>query len=684
MSGRDSTITVALLFPDLLGTYGDSGNAVILAQRLRWRGFDAEVLTVRSGDPVPAGCQLYVVGGGEDLPQALAGPPARAAGVRSAGAGPLTMAPACWPCAPGSQILGVSFVGPDGVEADGLGLVDCVTRRGRGPRAVGEIVVEPDARAGSAGVERLRESRRCHLGRPGGDRRRPGACGESATATVRGPTGCGPGASSGPTCTGRSSPATRLWPTAPGWVVGDLAPLDDSEQLALRAERLAAAADRTRAGRAAVAPRVSAATGSTGAAGHGGPAARLMTSTALLTDRYELTMLDAALQAGTAAEPAVFEVFTRGLPPGRTLRRLRRGGRLLDALESFRFGPDELEWLAGERRGHAPPPWTGWRSSRSPGDVHAYPEGELYTDGSPVLTVEAPFGQAVLLETIVLSILNHDSAVAAAASLIARGGRRASGDRDGQPAHRLRGRGGGGPGRLPGRASRRPPTWRPAAATGSRPRGRWPTRSCCRSGTSGRPSRPRSPPSGPTPPSWWTPTTPRMASAGRWPRPAPGWPPSASIPATWEPSPAGPGSSWTSSAPPGARVDRDRRSRRPGHPGPRGGPGRRVRRRHRQWSPGSARPRPAWSTSWSPSAGGRSPSSHPARRRTAAASGPGGSPAGPRRWSAWRPASAPGGGRPLQSLVVSGGNALGGGPSLEESRAWHQRVLGGVAARASP
>ena len=59
------------------------------------------------------------------------------------------------------------------------------------------------------------------------------------------------------------------------------------------------------------------------------------------------------------------------------------------------------------------------------GDVHAYAEGELYTDGSPVLTVEAPFGQAVLLETIVLSILNHDSAVAAAASLIAQ----AAGDR---------------------------------------------------------------------------------------------------------------------------------------------------------------------------------------------------------------------------------------------------------------
>src|ERR1700731_1491240 len=78
-----STVTVALLFPDLLGTYGDSGNAVILAQRLRWRNFAAQIVTVRSGDPVPAGAALYVVGGGEDLPQALA---ARQLGPRATGA----------------------------------------------------------------------------------------------------------------------------------------------------------------------------------------------------------------------------------------------------------------------------------------------------------------------------------------------------------------------------------------------------------------------------------------------------------------------------------------------------------------------------------------------------------------------------------------------------------------------
>ncbi len=149
-----------------------------------------------------------------------------------------------------------------------------------------------------------------------------------------------------------------------------------------------------------------------------------MTSTALLTDRYELTMLDAALQAGRADTPATFEVFTRRLPSGRRFGVFAGLARFLNALESFCFGPDELEWLA--RTGVVTPGTLEWLAAFSfAGDVHAYAEGELYTDGSPLLCVEAPFGQAVLLETLVLSILNHDSAVAAAASLIAR----AAGDR---------------------------------------------------------------------------------------------------------------------------------------------------------------------------------------------------------------------------------------------------------------
>jgi nicotinate phosphoribosyltransferase len=142
-------------------------------------------------------------------------------------------------------------------------------------------------------------------------------------------------------------------------------------------------------------------------------------STALLTDRYELTMLDAALQAGTADRPATFEVFTRGVAAGRRFGVFAGLGRLLDALELFRFGPAELDWLADSRI--VTPAALEWLAGfRFEGDLHAYAEGELYTAGSPVLTVEATFGQAVLLETLALSILNHDSSVAAAASLISR------------------------------------------------------------------------------------------------------------------------------------------------------------------------------------------------------------------------------------------------------------------------
>jgi CobQ-like glutamine amidotransferase family enzyme len=135
-----TALGVVLLYPDLLGTYGDGGNATILAQRLRWRGHDVEVITVRSGDPVPTSAEVYVVGGGEDLPQSLAARQLGQSGplhaAVEAGAAVLAV------CA-GLQILGTTFVGPDGVKADGLGLVDAETIRGTGPRAVGELVVEP-------------------------------------------------------------------------------------------------------------------------------------------------------------------------------------------------------------------------------------------------------------------------------------------------------------------------------------------------------------------------------------------------------------------------------------------------------------------------------------------------------------------------------------------------------------
>lgn len=142
-----------------------------------------------------------------------------------------------------------------------------------------------------------------------------------------------------------------------------------------------------------------------------------MSSTAFHTDHYELTMLDAAIAAGVADRPVVFEVFTRSLPPGRRYGVFAGLARVLDGLERFRFGAAEIEWLAGRR--FLSERTLGWLEAyRFSGDVHAYAEGELYTGGSPVLTVCGSFAESVLLETMVLSILNHDSAVAAAASLI--------------------------------------------------------------------------------------------------------------------------------------------------------------------------------------------------------------------------------------------------------------------------
>ncbi|HZR12513.1 MAG TPA: nicotinate phosphoribosyltransferase [Acidimicrobiia bacterium] len=135
----------------------------------------------------------------------------------------------------------------------------------------------------------------------------------------------------------------------------------------------------------------------------------------LRTDAYELTMLDATLRSGTADVRAVFEVFTRGLPDGYGYGIVAGLGRLVDELQEFRFGDDELEYLAATRLVHDTTlDWLG--RYRFTGSIDAYREGETFFPFSPVLTVEAGFGEAVVLETIVLSVLNHDSAVASGAS----------------------------------------------------------------------------------------------------------------------------------------------------------------------------------------------------------------------------------------------------------------------------
>ncbi|MFI1579856.1 nicotinate phosphoribosyltransferase [Embleya sp. NPDC020630] len=138
-------------------------------------------------------------------------------------------------------------------------------------------------------------------------------------------------------------------------------------------------------------------------------------TTALLTDHYELTMLEAALRSGAAHRRTVFEAFARRLPDGRRYGVTAGTGRLLDAIENFRFDDEALSFLdeAGVV-GRATLDWlAGYRFT---GNVWGYAEGECWFPGSPLVVVEGTFAEAVVLETLILSILNHDAAVAAAAS----------------------------------------------------------------------------------------------------------------------------------------------------------------------------------------------------------------------------------------------------------------------------
>ena len=138
-----------------------------------------------------------------------------------------------------------------------------------------------------------------------------------------------------------------------------------------------------------------------------------MTGTALLTDHYELTMISAAIKAERADRACVFEVFARRLPDGRRYGVVAGTGRVLEALEEFRFSDDEIAAL----RGVLDQPTLDWLADyRFSGDIDGYREGELYFPGSPIMTVRGGFAECVVLETVILSILNHDSAIASAAA----------------------------------------------------------------------------------------------------------------------------------------------------------------------------------------------------------------------------------------------------------------------------
>ena len=244
-------VAVALVYPDLLGTYGDGGNARILAERLRWRGIDARMVTVRLGDPLPRTCELYVLGGGEDRPQALAAAELNASGALAAavdhGAAVLAV------CA-GLQVVGTRFLTADGL-CDGVGIVDVETVRGLAVRAVGELAVDPDPALG--------------LPRLSGYENHAGATvlgrGVQRLGTVVSGVGNGDGDDGfvhgrvlgtylhGPVLARNPEVADLLL----RWVVGDLPPLGrpgvDVEARGLRDERLAAVGRATRSGGARLA-----------------------------------------------------------------------------------------------------------------------------------------------------------------------------------------------------------------------------------------------------------------------------------------------------------------------------------------------------------------------------------------------------------------------------------------------
>jgi nicotinate phosphoribosyltransferase len=145
-------------------------------------------------------------------------------------------------------------------------------------------------------------------------------------------------------------------------------------------------------------------------------------STALLTDKYELTMLQAALADGSAHRRCTFEVFARRLPNGRRYGVVAGAARVLDAVAEFRFDPPQLAHLEPILDRRTLDHLAGWSFD---GDIDGYPEGELFFPDSPVMSVTGSFASAVILETLILSILNHDCAIASAAARMrsAAGGR---------------------------------------------------------------------------------------------------------------------------------------------------------------------------------------------------------------------------------------------------------------------
>lgn len=228
----ESSVRIAVLFPELLGTYGDGGNAVVLARRLQWRGVPACVVSVKATEPIPASCDIYVLGGGEDGPQLAALDLLVAS--RALGQAIAAGATVFGVCA-GYQLLGEELPGAAGRPRAGLGHLP-VTTRAAPVRMVGELVVKPNGDLPMlTGFENHRGLTR--LG--------PGA---ESLGVVESGSGNGDGTDGavlghivgtylhGPALARNPDLADRLL----AWTVGPLAELDDALSDDLRRERIGA------------------------------------------------------------------------------------------------------------------------------------------------------------------------------------------------------------------------------------------------------------------------------------------------------------------------------------------------------------------------------------------------------------------------------------------------------------
>ncbi len=235
MPERDSAVRVVVVHPDLLGTYGDGGNGLILARRLQWRGLAVELIEAMSGTPVPASGDIYCLGGGEDAAQ-------HRAAAELAEGNPLGQAvdngAAVLAVCAGFQVLGRRYPSADGQVRDGLGLIDIDTRKGGGRRPVGELVVTPSPALGlpqltgyenHGGLTTLGPDAQplgrvdAGVGNGGGDGSEGAVVGRIFGTYMHGPV------------LARNPALADLILTS---VVGELEALDDSEAELLRRERL--------------------------------------------------------------------------------------------------------------------------------------------------------------------------------------------------------------------------------------------------------------------------------------------------------------------------------------------------------------------------------------------------------------------------------------------------------------